>query len=336
MKTLLKNKKLISGLLALMLGVAILVMSLSLAWFVSEDDDVSGTITIGSLGIVVTLVDQLDASDPIDIYPETEYYFNQLAKVQKKGSIDAFVQINFQAIEAANGGIVPPVDFTVLEAGIPPIAGIPAPARAYPLGLWSDSNYITDYAWYAGADGRYYVEMMGSPGGAAFYANDELHFGYNIEFREPKISNLLNDLTEPYSFDVKVSAKAVQCFPMAARVDYFNSIRSSADPALVLDTVSYTVGGVTISYDDVLDPSGNPYFNALLDHVIVVDKANKTVYDAATGAYLPFYSIEPEGVWAPFSAGSGPDLVAIAKVVNNLPEGALKFALAAKYGIVIG
>jgi len=338
MKTLLKNKRLISGLVALMLGVAILVMSLSLAWFTSEDEDTSGTITIGSLKVYTELIDLYpDDSNPNDAYPESEHYKWQLAKLWKKGSIDAFVQINLEAVLPAQAGPdveVPPVELVIREDGIPNGAPRNDPdvmagthghgARAYPLGLWMDLDGECSYAWFIGADGKYYVEMCGA---GKNYANDELHIGYSILFPEDKLTNpKYNDLEEPYQFDVNLKVKGVQAFPETARIDYFGADLDAGVPPMTgeVEVIDDFITIVT-PWDKT---NGVPWFTMMLDHIVIVDRANEKAYDAALGIEL-----YPDGEnWSAFSAGgNGPDLAAIAKVAEALPAGAVKAALLAKY-----
>jgi len=338
MKKLFKNKRLISGLVALMLGVAILVMSLSFAWFFDEDEDESpGIITIGSLKIHAKLVDPDNPDnglvpDPQQSYPETTRYHDQIGKVWSTGSIDAMVQVNFEidypAGYSAMNYDLPPVKFTFKDGGVPaPTAA--DEAKAWPLCVWigvdDDGETLATYAWYEGADGKYYVSMLGA--GTPDYANDVLHFGYDIDFPEPDFDNgLWNKQGDPFSFIVRLTAKGVQLLPLQAQVDYFNSIRDSSVPELV-------EGPAFVETN-----SGAKYFNLVNPAILVINVDSEELeYGFYPSPYAPFDpgydTIWPEGVVSPFSAS---DIHVVAKLIQGLPECQLKADLAAVYGVSIG
>jgi len=329
MKKLLKNKRLISGLVALMLGAAILVMSLSLAWFYDSDtDESSGVITIGSLKIKAALVDDV-LQDRRNTYPKTTEYYGKVAKIWKEGSIDAMVQVKLEALGCNPQSMDLPVIFDVLDKGYKS-PGSKGYAKTWPLGVWyfPDNSYAC--IWYEGGDGNLYVEIQGGDdthnfppdiladqqgGDTSLYPNYDLHIAYNIEFPESArdadrwFDNAdYNLLVEPYTFKVQISADGVQAFPELAREEYFAT-----------------------TFDILND-----------DYVLSIE------YDALTGLYTAtsigavdpgWDQINPEGDGmgvVPFSASSGPDLVKIAKLVQSLQDGTSKTALAAKYGITIG
>ena len=284
MKTLLKNKKLLSGLVATMLGVAILVMSISLAWFTSEDKADAGPISLGSFG-VKTLLEPIEDLGGKWGFPGSDVYYNQVGKVWKLGSIDGFVKV--QLTIAGETDYVGPIYAQIKEDGVP--------GRAYPLGIWiEDPDYVEQngapkpgdklvaYMWYIGQDGEYYVEIIGEPG------DDELHFGYDIIF--PTWMTLPNDpLTPDLKFKVFSNVYGVQWYPFQARLDYFGA------PDM-------------------------DFWDLLYDNVIYVDRSGKAI-NFTTGEDVTLVDDATPPVFTPFSVSTVTKASAIQRLIDILPDG---------------
>ena len=314
MKTLLKNKRLISGLVATTLGVAILVMSLSFAWFTS-DGSAANTITLGSLKVTggfYSLNEQGDQN-----YPGTQYYHDQAAWLKKDGNLQGFVQLDMYGIltqDPALGNGSGKVDWvSIKEEGVPAFtnsAGVDIPAKAHELGVWYNLANDDCYTWFIGADGKYYVEIDG---------NDRIHVGYDVD-----IPTDLGNAWQGAALEIKFDWLAVQARPQEAAVEVFGS----AVPKMVMGFIDEGMGPVPAPIIDgtaVPNSSGVPVGKAYFELL-----KGFFVYDPADGPQL---NPNGDGVYfSAFSVGVEP-LKAFEAYVQGLADDFwVKHVLIAEFG----
>ncbi|MDR0489842.1 MAG: hypothetical protein LBH28_01160 [Oscillospiraceae bacterium] len=205
MRVLFGNKKMKSGIIAVMIGVAILATSLSFAWWSSGGS--GGTVT-GPIDFGTVKADAFVS----DFDVQTSWYpglkqDGLLAGVQNLSTLeDVLIQVKF-TVKATikqddKGNLVTPYTVTdppyinigLMEEGYewpaltPPAVyapGHPAAATnggiaAHPLGLWFNDTYDAFYIWQKGTDDNYYVW--------AHNGNDELHLAwqYDIAWNLPQ------------------------------------------------------------------------------------------------------------------------------------------------------
>ena len=301
MKTLLKNKKMISGLVATTLGVAILVMSLSVAWFSSGGSSTT-SITLGQLSVdgqLYSLGDDVDQN-----YPGTNWYEGRAGWLQKGGNLSAFTQLDLTVFVRQNPGYGTWEGYandwlTVIEDGITDMV--------HPLGTWIGIGDAVRYIWFTGHDGKYYVEMDG---------NDRLHFAYDLE-----IPTWLKNDFQAAAVSVNFNWDAVQARPdPEAIVDYFNI------PDLVIADLEFDIGGFKFiapgpAILGTTNAAGvNEPFFKIIDNLVM---------------YPPVNGLNANGDGTTFSTfSSGPSaLEALADYVQSLEDGWLKYSLCEAYGI---
>ena len=170
MKALFKNKKLMTGIIATMIGVTILLAGLTLAWFTSSGSTSTNNVTMGSLDVTAKVhnYNTIVAQPGIDI-PD------QLASVQNLGTLPALAKLTFD-VQINNGsgwgpaapGLVE-VDFQV-EGSKWAVDEDGKPVTVHEMGFWTHANGESFYSW-GTYDGDLYVAMQG---------NDRLHFAYTV------------------------------------------------------------------------------------------------------------------------------------------------------------
>ena len=180
MRVLFGSKKLRTGVIATLVGVAILLTGLTYAYFSSRGSADVGKVTVGSLRVVATLE---DADDAFMGPGYTQDGF--IGTIQNKGTLEALTKIDFGyniTIKSdGNGDPLDPADYypapadqqyikvRLLEEGYQ--SPVDEDRYAHELGLWINNTNGNSYIWTNGADGNCYIIMVGS---------DVLHFAYEI------------------------------------------------------------------------------------------------------------------------------------------------------------
>ena len=180
MRKLFGSKKLRTGVIATLVGVAILLTGLTYAYFSSKGSADVGSVTVGSLRVVATLEDTDDA-----LMGPGYTQDGLIGTIQNKGTLEALTKIDFGyniTIKSdGNGDPLDPADYYPAPADQQYIKvrlleeGYQSPydpdRYTHELGLWLNNTNGNVYLWTLGADGNTYIIMAG---------NDELHFAYEI------------------------------------------------------------------------------------------------------------------------------------------------------------
>ena len=227
-----KNKKMMTGIIASLVGVSILMTGLTLAWFTSTGNVSSNDINLGTLKVVGELL----TTNEVNMLPGVSID-NNIGWIQNLG-MDALAQLKFD-IEVtkkstldADGNAVPidnPDDYIkvvnppevwleIQEDGYatPAIGPFPAEVIAHPLGVWmrdaSADGTMEFYTWakVGAPDNRLFVAMGG---------NDKLHFAYSIKNNGAAMNNSWQGAT----VNVKFTWDAIQISPDAAIFDRFGA-----------------------------------------------------------------------------------------------------------------
>jgi len=217
----LKNKKMMTGLITSLVGLTILLTGLTLAWFTSSGSVFNKTIKAGSFEVIATL-------SPTEFgltYPGDDLRDN-IGTVRKTGNLPALAKLEF-VIEAViksddNGKPLPqsewytvknPDDIYVVvqEDGAKKTHYIPGygtvvEVLAHKLGDWVRPDFSRWYHWGKGPDGNYYVVIDG---------DDTLRFAYTLESDGAKIGNKYQNA----AIDVKLDWLATQLMPDEAIED---------------------------------------------------------------------------------------------------------------------
>jgi len=227
------NKKMMTGVIAIMVGITILLAGLALAWFTSGGTD-TGTINFGTIGVFATLDIPNNDLGAFQGYPVKDGFMNQIGWVESTGTLDALVEFNLSVI--VDGWYVadPAGDVLGLEFVVEGV-----PGKAYPFGYWADfsSSNIADwgvYLWQMGTNGKTYLWTAG---------NDILHFGYNVLIDGAN----MGDNFQGTKVDFNLNWDAVQAMPNDAIIDF------------VADIVDYVDDPITgFSYYE--DANGDEFF----------------------------------------------------------------------------
>jgi len=249
MKKFLGSKKLMVSAITVMAGAVILLAGLTLAWFVSEGAS-SGGIVMGRIDVNASLGTlNYDWPQVPDVAGQ-----EHVGTVQNNGNVEALVQLKMFATDA-NGYVWnnPAIVLEVAEDGIE--AGffdmIDAEDRnARPLGIWVSDTGL--YQWMKGADGNYYVYILG---------NDILHFGYNYG-----VVGGIPGVNYGELMGAEVNANldwlAVQSVPTPAVIDTFDGIEGYFE---IKDAYGFLIEGY------YTDENGNPFFTPFTEEIVVID-----------------------------------------------------------------
>jgi len=180
MKVLFGNNKLRTGVIATLVGVAILLTGLTYAYFSSRGSADVGNVTVGSLRVVATLEDTDDA-----VMGPGYTQDGLIGSIQNKGTLEAITKIDFGyniTIKSdGNGDPLDPTDYypapadqqfikvRLLEEGYE--SPVDPDRYTHELGMWINAENGNSYVWTNGADGNTYIIMVGG---------DVLHFAYEI------------------------------------------------------------------------------------------------------------------------------------------------------------
>ena len=232
MKNILRNRKKMTGLIALLVGVTIFFTGLTLAWLTSSDSKISDIVNAGGLDIVVELEPlQAGIVDPDFFLTPGLNYGDNIGTIRRVGNmkdtIRTVAQLKFD-VEVlikrdAAGKLLPQSEWytRVNPAGVKAVVqekgafidyGAGGIAYlAHPLGHWyrpAPDNTFRWYHWGKGSDGNTYVILNG---------DEALRFAYAIETDGAVIGNEFKNA----SMSVKVNVLATQAIPDVALVDVF-------------------------------------------------------------------------------------------------------------------
>lgn len=218
-----KNKKTMTGIIASLVGLTVLLTGISLAWFTNSGSVANNEITLGRLGVNVTL----DKREFDLMYPGQDLLDN-IARIKSFGNLPTLVQLDLKATVTiksdANGNPLPESEWTT----------VPAPANLFNISLQEEGAkslqfvngnivevvlarqlgdwYMPDYsAWYHWGmlDGKLYVMIDESE------VNHELRFAYKIETDGRAMTNLYQGA----SVNLRIDWLATQYIPDAAIED---------------------------------------------------------------------------------------------------------------------
>ena len=166
MKKLLSNKKVMSGVVASLVGVSVLLTGLTLAWFTDGGRADIGTATLGKFGVKLTA-----AEVPLDIFNQPGVEFrNELATIQNTEDIFAIAKISLDA--TVDGDVSSNlVSLWQKDGAVEVYEGVLEKRNALPLGMWMSASGGF-YNWGYDADGNVYVELGGK---------DVLDFAYTLK-----------------------------------------------------------------------------------------------------------------------------------------------------------
>ena len=218
-----KNKRMMSGLIAALVGLTILLTGLSLAWFTSSGSVFNNTIKAGGFEVIATL-------DPTEFgitYPGHKIPDN-LGRIRRAGNLPTLARLSFNVevvIKSDKDGKALPenewytvknpddVYVVVQEDGASrkvniPGFGVVTEVLAHKMGDWVRPDFSRWYHWGKGPDGNYYVVLDG---------DDNLRFAYTVETDGPKMGNVYKNA----AVDVKLDWLATQLMPDEAIEDVF-------------------------------------------------------------------------------------------------------------------
>jgi hypothetical protein len=183
MKTLFRNKKLMTGVITVMVGITILLAGIAFAWFFGASGNFDEEFEAGDMGAVA----KFDLKDKVlnrPILPgDKELGVGELSvpagvKMHLENPMIVMLDVSASKVIAKDGTALPTdvINFIIDEDGVD--------GEAWPLGMWIDVGDPVDlstakiYTWMKGNgdkdiyDNKIYVEMMGG---------DTLHYGFEIE-----------------------------------------------------------------------------------------------------------------------------------------------------------
>jgi len=226
MKAIFRNKRL-TGAIAIMVGVTILLAGFAFAWFTSGGVANAGTVTLARVS-VTGWVEDLDLDPGVVLTPgqSSGEFEDLLGWIQSDSTIPVLVRLNLNYQWTNQYGVVvtEPLGIAIREDG--------AAGRAWPLGAWYDLNTEAVYLWFFDDEDNIYVWMWG---------NDRLHFVWDLFSW-----SLPNDLQESV-VDIDFGWLAVQQAPDEAINDILGIDLADLDifPGLVdIDVDGWIVPGV--------------------------------------------------------------------------------------------
>lgn len=227
----LKNKRMLTGLIASLIGLSVLMTGLSLAWFTNSGAQPNSGVDLSTLGVTVGL-----QKESFGIMYPGQNYIDNIASIRNYGNIQTLVQLDLIADvlirSDADGNPLPESQyytirapkelFTIVEQekGASRLIGFDGgkpvyETLAHPLGDWFKPDFSSWYHWGV-LDGKLYVAMDG---------NDELRFAYTIDTNGKEMGNLYQNAV----VSVKVEWLATQYIPDAAIKDVlgidFNDVK---------------------------------------------------------------------------------------------------------------
>ncbi|MCL2151890.1 MAG: hypothetical protein FWH57_02855 [Oscillospiraceae bacterium] len=335
MKKLMKNKRTITGLVAMTLGVAILLMGLSLAWFTSSGGGTVNTIELGTLIVDGDL--EIEDAGLVFNYPGTEVYYEGVAWIKNVGSLNALCQLDIKTTiyDADAQGVVtwgPVEDATKARVEIiedettfinDPFGAATVLKKTHELGTWGIyyplSGDFDSYNWLVGADGKYYVQMFG---------NDDLHFAYNLIldpslYGDSTVANPKADYQGSF-VDVQLKWNAVQADPLAA-------VEAILPGVVIQDYEAFPGAGFDVP-TPVYDVGGGvyePFFTALDGFTFITYDAGATDPFGGDGVYPD--EVVPGGL-QPFGSYDQQEEL-VEAYLNTLPETWLKYAIMGANGL---
>ena len=187
MKTLFRNKKLMTGVITVMVGITILLAGIAFAWFFGANGNFDEKFDAGDMGAEA----DFDLAGKVLSRPvlpgDTERGIGEITVpndvvMHNENPMLVRVAVGASEIIAKNGDSLPTdaLTFAMDENG--------EPGEAWPLGFWMDvgtgavPDYLNakTYLWLKGGDGNVYVEM---------YGDDTLHYAFDIEAVGNKMDN---------------------------------------------------------------------------------------------------------------------------------------------------
>ena len=197
-----KNKKVMSGIIASMVGVAILMTGMTFAWFTSSGS-VSNDFTMGTLEVQGGLV---NAEFPV-MYPG-EVKVNNIGWIQNTGNLAAFAELDLIVeVILANGTVLTNPDVVTVEIQKEGNVLLGSGQKVHPLGFWYREDGTDFYIWGKGPNDKLFVTMEG---------NDRLHFAYTVKTDGPGMGNEFMGAT----VRVRLAWRATQALPEVTK-DFF-------------------------------------------------------------------------------------------------------------------
>jgi len=239
MKALFKNKKLMTGVIAVMVGVTILLAGLTMAWFTSSGTGpTTNSVSAGVLRVSADL--GLLEQNMVPIYPGDLIPGVGRLNAEVSGRVGALSRLDLSAVVTlADGSWSGETDIITIAFNPD---GYDDPygdtgLKAYPLGCWFNSVTETMALWQKGLDGRIYVVVWGNTDDGGAHGSP-LHFAYDVffdgakNFAHPVDNNLLQGCT----VEASVAWLSTQNLPLAAITDVFPYI---TDPTVYFEDFMY-------------------------------------------------------------------------------------------------
>ena len=320
MKKLFKNKKLMAGVITVMVGITILLAGIAYAWFFGSGiDETNATGETDDMDVVCSLDADTEVfyraivpGDEMDgigwIQPEGLKVWN--------GSTGMLVKLNFDEIQLtdAAGDPVP----LLADSSDPTTAVITLGLKedgyyddyidmqtAFPMGCWYGTDANGDwvmYQWCKGDDGDYYVEIFG---------NDTLHFGYTVEASGRYMTNKYRNV----DIDLNFSWNWIQ-----------------------LGNVEKALKDLDEDFEDPTKGAPGDGFAALRDYILAgnefYDGFMNWFYDAAGNLVMINIDVDgPLNPITPFSFGPAPkkDVALLTAILAELPVHSVAHAVVSTY-----
>jgi hypothetical protein len=269
-----KNKKTMTGIIASLVGLSVLMGGISLAWFTSAGSVANNDITMGRLNVQVTLDREVFELG----YPGIDFVDN-IAKVQSLGNLPTMVQIDLNAEVTirsdANGNPLPQAEWRTVPApanlftispqveGATEIISLPGGGTvvntlARPLGMWwgiTSSGDWFNYTW-GSYDGKMYL-VIDEPAGM----NRELRFAYTINTNGPAMTNEYQNAVVKLNIDWK----ATQLMPDEAVEDIFG---------LEFWDVDWLTNEIELNEDMIFFQGSVPFEEAITDRIASLPTSN--------------------------------------------------------------
>lgn len=218
MKSIIRNKKFMTGAIISLAGLTVLLAALALAWFSNEGGNGDNTITFGSLKVEAKLIDE-----GVILQAPGQEIANQRGTIQNLGSVPALAKIKIsakvtQTHDATGAPFANPNDYVVIQNDPNITVTIQKEGGLYnrlgispQLGFWEDGTDF--YFWGEYANETYIAMYTAAPTGG-----NVMPFGYKITTDGRAMGNEYTGAI----IELEVTWEATQLLQDGAIADYFH------------------------------------------------------------------------------------------------------------------